>query len=86
MSGPVRPDTTMTCGVAAASESSSLRRARKAGGKRMFSAAELRTLLDAMDGKPINVEGVEKPVTRPADRVREALFLLSTSPEFATLR
>lgn len=26
------------------------------------------------------------PATRPADRVREALFLLATSPEFATLR
>jgi integrase len=53
-----------------------LRRVRNDAGPKMFAAEELRTLLDALDGKPVTVDGEEEPVTLPANRQLKAMLLL----------
>jgi integrase len=58
------------------------RRARREAGIRMFEAHELRTTLDALDGKPIAVEGLGEPVQRPADAAMKAMVLLGLNCGF----
>jgi integrase len=52
------------------------RKARNEAGVRMFTGAELRTILAALDGKPISVAGEAKPVTVTADPQVKAMTLL----------
>lgn len=58
------------------------RKEKKAGGKRMFEADELRTILDAIDGTPIDIDGKDEPVTRRPDPVLKAMVLLGLNCGF----
>jgi hypothetical protein len=58
------------------------RRARREAGVRMFEAHEIRTILKMLDGEPIDVEGEEEPVSRPADPVLKAMVLLGVNAGF----
>lgn len=58
------------------------RRERRKAGARMFEAHELRTILDALDGQPITVEGQDKPVVQDADPVLKAMVLLGLNCGF----
>lgn len=59
-----------------------LRKARNEAGPRLFERQELLTLLDALDGKPIEVEGKEEPVTLTADPTLKAMLLLGVNCGF----
>jgi integrase len=59
-----------------------LRKSRNAAGRRMFEATELRRILDAMNGRPIEVQGKDKPVIRKADPVLKAMVLLGLNCGF----
>jgi integrase len=52
------------------------RKARNEAGPRMFAQAELRAILDAIDGKPVNVKGEAEPLTLTADPQLKAMTLL----------
>lgn len=55
---------------------------RQKNGLRMFEAAELRTILDALDGKPIKLKSARKPVTLAADPTLKAMVLLAINCGF----
>lgn len=59
-----------------------LRKARHASGKRMFEADELRTILAALDGKPVSIEGKDEPLTLTAAPVMRAMVLLAANCGF----
>jgi integrase len=52
------------------------RKVRNAAGPRMFSREELRTILDALDGKPVKIKGEARPMTIKADPQLRAMTLL----------
>ncbi len=60
----------------------SLRKSRNEAGPRLFERHELLTILDALDGKPIEVEGEEKPVKLTADPALTAMVLLGVNAGF----
>lgn len=57
-----------------------LRRARNEAGPKLFEAHELRTILDALDGKPIDVDGEQ--VTLASDPAMKAMLLLGINGGF----
>jgi integrase len=59
-----------------------LRIARSDAGPRMFEANEIRTILDAIDGMPIKVEGKKKPVKLKAGPALRAMVLLACNSGF----
>ena len=54
-----------------------IRKARAANGSRMFEADELRRILDALHGKPVDVKGQDEPVTLSPDPALRAMTLLA---------
>jgi len=59
-----------------------LRKARNEAGEKLFSRDELRTLLDCLEGKPIAVEGHDKPVKLDASAPMRAMVLLGLNAGF----
>ena len=59
-----------------------LRQARNVAGERLFERDQLLKILDALDGKPITVEGQDKPVTSPASAAMKAMVLLGLNAGF----
>ncbi len=57
-----------------------IRRARNEAGPRMFEADELRTILDALAGNPVQIDGAEVPVK--ADPALRAMVLLGINGGF----
>jgi len=53
-----------------------IRKARNEAGPRLFCAGELRTILTALEGKPVVVEGMEESLTLRADPSLRAMVLL----------
>ncbi|MEX0718228.1 MAG: hypothetical protein WD066_16660 [Planctomycetaceae bacterium] len=56
-----------------------LRKVRNERGPRMFDAVELRTILAALDGKPVPVEGEDEPVSLSRDPALKAAVLLGVN-------
>jgi integrase len=54
-----------------------IRKVRAASGSRMFEADELRRILDALDGKPVEVDGKDGPLTLSPNPVLRAMTLLA---------
>lgn len=54
----------------------SLKRARNEAGERLFERDDLLRILDVLDGKPVAVEGQDKPVKLPASAAMRAMVLL----------
>lgn len=59
-----------------------LRQARNVAGERLFERDQLLKILDALDGKPITVEGKDKPVKSPASAAMRAMVLLGLNAGF----
>jgi integrase len=59
-----------------------LRRARHEAGPKVFSAGEVNRILDALDGKPIAIEGKDEPVTLTPDPALKAMVLLGLNCGF----
>ncbi|REJ82666.1 MAG: hypothetical protein DWQ29_12830 [Planctomycetota bacterium] len=59
-----------------------LRKSRNEAGPRLFERHELLTILSALDGKPIKLEGEEKPVKLTADPALTAMVLLGVNAGF----
>jgi integrase len=59
-----------------------LRKARHAGGRRMFDVAELTRILAGLDGKPVRIEGKDKPLELKRDPVLKAMTLLGLNCGF----
>lgn len=59
-----------------------LRQARNAAGERLFERDQLLKILDALDGKPITVEGKDKPVKLPPSAAMKSMVLLGLNAGF----
>ena len=59
-----------------------LRQARNVAGERLFERDQLLKILDALDGKPITVEGKDKPVKLPASAAMKSMVLLGLNAGF----
>lgn len=60
----------------------SLRHARNVAGPRLFERAELLAILDALNGKPIAIEGQDEPVKVPKSATMKAMVLLGLNCAF----
>lgn len=59
-----------------------IRKARNEAGERLFKAHEIRTILDALAGKPVAVTGSDDPVTLAPDPQLRAMVLLAANTGF----
>lgn len=59
-----------------------LRKSRNEAGERLFERNDLLRILDVLDGKPVAVEGTDKPVKIPASATMKAMVLLALNAGF----
>ncbi len=59
-----------------------LRKARHAGGRRMFDVEELTRILAGLEGKPVKIDGQHKPIELTPDPVLRAMTLLGLNCGF----
>ncbi len=59
-----------------------LRKARHAGGRRMFDVEELTRILAGLEGKPVKIDGQHKPIELTPDPVLKAMTLLGLNCGF----
>ena len=70
------------CGAFDRPKDKVLRQARNVAGERLFERDQLLKILDTLDGKPITVEGKDKPVKLPASAAMRAMVLLGLNAGF----